>query len=346
MAEVRVAVVGANGYTGGELLRYLAQHPHVRVVAATSRSRAGVPLTREFPHLAGANLPETFVDLDAAGVAAAADVAFTCLPHGESQPWVADLVAAGTLVIDLSADFRYHDLNRYEAAYLKHAYPELATQAAYGLVEYNRQAIASAKLIANPGCYPTSVLLATLPAAQRGWLADAVIADCQSGSSGAGRTPKPNLLHGEIHDNLKAYGLPTHRHQSEMEHGIERFGGGATEVIFTPHLAPVARGILSTVHLTLRSDIDPDTAIATYRERYAPEPFVTVLPSGDLPQTAAVRGTNRAHVALVPRSGGRITVLVAIDNLGKGAAGQAVQNLNVRMGWAETAGLYQVAALP
>lgn len=340
-----VAVVGANGYTGAELLRLLAGHPHVRVDMATSRSQADEPLAATFPHLIGsANLPQRFVDAQAQEVAEHCQVVFTCLPHGEAQPWVRDLLKFGALVIDLSADFRYQDTRVYEKAYQPHAAPDVAAMAAYGLVEFNREAIAKARLIANPGCYPTSVLLALLPLAKAGLLApDAkVVVDSQSGVSGAGRTAKQNILHGEVSENLQAYGLPQHRHESEMQYHIGTLGGCKVDVIFTPHLAPANRGILSTIHV----EGDAVALRQALETAYQDADFVHVLPAGQLPKSASVRGTNHAQIQVVKRRKSHATILCVIDNLGKGAAGQAIQNLNVRMGWPETAGLGQAGLMP
>lgn len=343
--KTSVAVVGANGYTGSELLRYLAVHPQVTVSLATSRSEAGKPLAEVFPQLVGFGaLPYEFTDANAAQVAESCDVAFTCLPHGESQTWVADLIKAGNLVIDLSADFRYNDVRVYEKAYAPHAKPDLAAAAAYGLVEHNRDAIRQARLIANPGCYPTSVLLALVPLAKAKLLPPdcTIVVDSQSGVTGAGRAAKQAMLHGEVSENLQAYGLPQHRHESEMQYQTQTLGGTRTDVIFTPHLAPANRGIISTIHLPVDAGDIRDVLLNTYAET----PFVHVLPEGQLPKSAAVRGSNNAHLQVVKRRKNHATVLSVIDNLGKGAAGQAVQNLNVRMGWDETAGLILAGLLP
>lgn len=347
MTRTTVAIVGANGYTGGELLRLLAGHPLVEIVAATSRSQAGQPVSASFPQLTGhPGLPPSFEDLDAAAVAARAEVAFACLPHGDSQIWVDELRAAGCKVIDLSADFRYADVAVYESSYGAHARPERNTEAVYGLVEWARDEIRGADLIANPGCYPTSVLSALLPALRAGFVDGTVIADCWSGVTGAGRTAKISSLHAEVSENLQAYGLPRHRHESEIGFHAGRLGAPGVDVVFTPHLAPANRGILATVQIPLAAGVDPAALRAVYEERYAEEAFVHVLRQGELPKSAAVRGTNHLHMQMVPRRPRLVTVLSTLDNLGKGAAGQAVQNLNVRMGWPETTGLTQVGLLP
>lgn len=347
MTRTTVAIVGANGYTGGELLRLLAGHPHVSVTAATSRSQAGQRLAASFPQLVGHDgLPVVFEDLDAAGVAARAAVAFACLPHGESQVWVDDLRAAGCVVIDLSADYRYGDLAVYQSAYGPHQRPRRNGEAVYGLVEWAREEVRRADLVANPGCYPTSVLNGLLPALAAGFVDGTVIADCWSGVTGAGRSAKVSSLHAEVSENMQAYGLPRHRHESEIGFHAGRLGSGGTDVVFTPHLAPVNRGILATLQVPLAEGVDGAALRRAYAERYAGEPFVHLLPEGEMPRSASVRGSNRQHLQIVMRRPRLATILSTIDNLGKGAAGQAVQNLNVRMGWPETTGLDQVGLFP
>lgn len=342
-----VAIVGANGYTGGELLRLLAGHPGVRVTATTSRSLAGQALGAGFPQLVGSKtLPARFEDLDPKAVATRAGTAFACLPHGDSQIWVDELRSAGVCVIDLSADYRYSDLELYAASYGSHQRPERNAEAVYGLTEWARDAVATADLIANPGCYPTTVLTALLPALRAGWLDGPVIADCQSGVTGAGRAAKISSLHAEVSEGMAAYGMPKHRHESEICHQAGRFGAREIDVVFTPHLAPANRGILATVQLRLNADIDPSAFRDAYAARYATEPFVHLLPEGQLPRTTAVRGSNHVHLQIVARRPRLFTVFAALDNLGKGAAGQAVQNLNVRLGRAETDGLLAPGLLP
>lgn len=345
--QTDVAVIGANGYTGGELLRLLADHPDLRVVAATSRSEAEAPLASVFPNLAGvAGLPPRFEDLDADAISDRAGTAFTCLPHGHAQAWVADLRARGLLVVDLSADHRFADRALYEATYVPHDHPDLLDEAVYGLTEWQRAELADADLIANPGCYPTAVLLGTLPLAAAGWIESPVIADCQTGVTGGGRKAKVRFLHAEVSEGTAAYGLPRHRHEAEMQHRTATLAGRETDVIFTPHLAPMNRGILATLQIRLTDDADMEMIRRRYERAYGAEPFVELLAEGALPRTVSVRGTNHVHLQVVRRRPRHLTVLAALDNLGKGAAGQAIQNLNVRLDLAETAGLTQVGLLP
>ncbi|RMF16082.1 MAG: N-acetyl-gamma-glutamyl-phosphate reductase, partial [Candidatus Dadabacteria bacterium] len=299
--RTRIAIVGANGYTGGELLRLLAAHPNVTVTAATSRSQAGQPLDAVFPALTGVDhLPAVFADLDASAVAEQADVVMTCLPHGDAQDWVARLIPAGRIVIDLSADYRYREAAIYEKAYQPHKHPDLAARAVYGLPEWQRDQIREADLIANPGCYPTSVLLPLIPVARASLIEPDIIVDSQSGVSGAGRTPKANLLHGEVSETLQAYGLPLHRHQSEMRWQLSDIGGFDTRLTFTPHLAPVNRGILSTIHVRPVEGVSSSDIRAAIASAYADSPFIHLLPDGRAPRTDAVRGSNSVHLQVWP----------------------------------------------
>ncbi len=336
--SIRVAVAGASGYAGGELLKYLHGHPKVEVVATTAFQQAGSEVGELFPnlaHLPGSTLEET--DWAIFGSRDGAEVVFLCLPHGLSQQPVKKLLSQGIKVIDLGADFRFSAPALYQQTYgAEHLYPELCEQAVYGLCEMHKDAIKGASLVANPGCYPTATLLALLPLVENKLLGPTVIVDAKSGVSGAGRGLKFGTLFCEVNETLTPYSLGVHRHQPE----IEQFVGAP--VVFAPHLVPMSRGILVTVYVAHQ----PADLLALYRERYAPEPFVTVLEKG-LPTTKAVSGTNRCHLAIRPSGQEGLSIVVAaIDNLGKGAAGAAVQNMNLLFDLPETTGLEAVGSFP
>ena len=336
----RVAVVGATGYAGAELVRLLADHPGARLAAVTSERDAGRPLGSVHPTLADTGLE--LESADVSSVAAKAEFAFVALPHGTSAPMVAGLLERGLKVVDVGADFRLRDRALYEAWYGEHTQPELLDEAVYGLTEYAREAVAAARLVANPGCYPTGALFALLPLGDR--LRGPVVVDSKSGTSGAGRAAKTEQLFAEVTENVRPYGVARHRHQPEIEFHLQAVGAAAADVLFTPHLVPVARGLLSTCYV----DVDPGVDVAgLVAERYRDEAFVTVCEDGRMPEPRNVRGTNRVEVAAVRHGdSGRWVVVSAIDNLGKGAAGQAVQNFNLMTGRPEDAGLRLRAALP
>ncbi len=341
-----VGIVGASGYTGAELLRLLHLHPRVRIEVITSRSYAGRPLGTCFPHLG--HLGHTFASHDAEGALDRAEVYFTALPHQTSTPVVASLLARGKRVVDLSADFRFADPGTYEAHYGPHRHPELLAEAVYGLPEVYGDAVARARLVGNPGCYPTSILLPLLPLLTAGAIApDGIIADAKSGVSGAGREASQATLYCEVNEGFKAYKVAAHRHEPEIRTQLERAAGTDVPLIFTPHLVPMDRGILSTVYVTPRGGVTAARVRELWREAYAGAPFVRVLEGADLPSTAWVRGTNACAMAVVDhRPGGRLVIVSALDNLVKGASGQAVQNLNRMMGWPEDEGLKAAALFP
>jgi N-acetyl-gamma-glutamyl-phosphate reductase len=332
MVPVPVAIIGASGYTGAELLRLLLRHPGVQVAAIAARRAAGQSLADVFPHLGSAMPPagQTIEAFDADALAARAKVAFSCLPHGEAQTVVTELHERGLTVLDLSQDFRLR-----------------ATQtlpAVYGLPERYREALRGARVIAVPGCYPTASILAIAPLLDRGLVSrDGLVIDAKSGASGAGRTPGQSTHLPEAGESLRPYKVGgQHRHTAEIEQEL----GGV--VLFTPHLVPMSRGILSCVYGMPVGDVrDPDSFRQALAEAYAGEPFVDVLPEGAVPDTAHVRGSNRAHVTAVydPRSK-RVLAIGAIDNLVKGASGQAVQCMNLALGLPETQGLEQLALFP
>jgi len=346
--HLKVAVVGASGYTGGEVLRLLAQHPRVEVTHVTADTHAGKPVAAVFPSLRGIfNL--SCERLDPAVVARAADVVFLCLPHKTSMEVGASLHRMGTRVIDLSADFRLKDPAAYREWYgMDHVAPDLLREAAYGLPELHAPRIAAARLVAVPGCYPTGALLGLAPLVARQMVdVDAIVIDSISGASGAGRKPDLALHFSELNENARAYGVARHRHTPEIEQELSGLAGREVLVAFTPHLAPLTRGILTTLHLTPSSRSSVAELLAVTREYYRGRPFVRVLPEGEFPETKHVAGSNFCDIgiALEPRTG-RGVVVTAIDNLVKGAAGQAVQCLNLMAGWDEATGLRLPALYP
>jgi N-acetyl-gamma-glutamyl-phosphate reductase len=334
---VNVGVYGATGYTGLELMHILRRHPDVSLAFATSESRAGVRLRDVFP------VPwETPLVSEASADLSAVDAVFCCLPHGAAMATVVAARAAGARVVDLSADFRLRDPATYQQWYgLTHAAPHLLPQAVYGLPEVHRQAIRGADLVANPGCYPTSVLLALYPLLRAGLVADGpLIADSKSGVSGAGRKPSLKTHFVEASENFSPYSIGrAHRHLPEMAQEIERLGGQGDALIFAPHLTPVNRGILSTIYVPVSPSLTISSLHNIYNETYANEPFIWLLPEGELSTMAHAVHTNRCVLSLTLVGPGQLIVCSAIDNLVKGAAGQAVQNFNLMFGLEETLGL-------
>jgi len=344
--KVRIAILGASGYTGAELVRLLARHPAADIRALTAERKAGQPFGDVFPHLAGLKLPDLvpIEKVDWTGI----DVAFCGLPHGTTQEVIAGL-PRHLKVIDLSADFRLADVETY-AKWYGHAHkaPALQKEAVYGLTELAREAVRKARLIANPGCYPTSAQLPLVPLIEAGAIeADDIIVDSKSGVSGAGRALKENILFCEAGEGFAAYGVASHRHAPEIEQGLSRAAGRPITVAFTPHLVPMSRGILSTIYVRLKGGAGADDLRAVLSKRYAGEPFVRVVPKGWAPATSHVRGSNHCLIGVfADRVPGRAIVISAIDNLVKGASGQAVQNMNVAVGLAETLGLEQEPLFP
>lgn len=337
---VRVAVVGATGYSGAELVRLLSRHPNVRIDVVTSEQAAGRSLGDVHRTLGFLGL--ALEGVDAASIAKRVDFAFTALPHGASTPVVETLVDAGVRVIDVGADFRFHDLATYEKWYGAHGAPALAAEAVYGLVEHARHEVAGARLVANPGCYPTSALMPLLPLAAE--LRGPVFVDSKSGTSGAGRAAKVDQLFAEVTENLRPYAVAKHRHQPEIAEQLSGKAGARRPVVFTPQLLPIARGILTTIYADIAEHVDVGAALAA---AYANEPFVRLLEGGVMPEPRAVRGTNMVEIAWTrDAETGRVVLVSAIDNLGKGAAGQAVQNLNCMIGVPETTALELLPALP
>ena len=341
---VKVGIVGGTGYTGAELLRLLARHPQVRLQLLTSRQEAGKRVDAVLPHLRGI-VDLSFAAPDAAALARC-DAVFFATPHGTAMTMAPALVKKGVKVLDLSADFRLKDPALFEHWYGQpHAAPALLPQAVYGLPEAHRDEIKKAKLVACPGCYPTSVLLGFLPLVEK-QLVDpgSLIADCKSGVTGAGRELKLGSMFSEAADSMKAYAITGHRHGAEIEQGLSALAGAPAPLTFVPHLVPLNRGIHTTLYATLAKDVDVQ---ALYAKRYAKEPFVDVMPPGAHPETRSVRGVNQCRIAVHrPGHGRRVVILAVIDNLVKGAAGQAVQCFNLAFGLEETEGLEQVATWP
>lgn len=343
--QIKVAVVGGTGYTGVELLRLLVNHPHVAIVAVTSRSEAGTPVADMYPNLRG-HLDLAFSE-PAVETLAAADVVFFATPNGTAMKMVPALLEAGVRVIDLAADFRLKDAALWQQWYgMAHACPELLEEAVYGLPEVNREATRSARLVANPGCYPTAVQLGFLPLIENGAATtNNLIADVKSGVSGAGRQAAVGTLLCEATESMRAYAVNGHRHLPEVQQGLAIAANNAVGLTFVPHLTPMIRGI----HATLYAHVGDHAADlqGMFEARYQDEPFVDVLPAGTFPETRSVKGSNMCRIAVLrPQGQDMVVVLSVIDNLVKGAAGQALQNMNIMFGFDERAGLSAVALMP
>ena len=341
---IKVGIVGGGGYTGVELLRLLATHPEVDLRAITSRSEAGRPVSEIYESLRG-HVDLCFSEPDA-GALSACDLVFFATPNGTAMKMALELLDAGTRVIDLAADFRLKDPALWEQWYgMPHACEDLLAEAVYGLPEINREQIRAARLVANPGCYPTASALGLLPLVEAG-LADtgSLVADCKSGVSGAGRSANAAMLMGEVGESFKAYAVPGHRHLPEIRQTLGWATEQAVGLTFVPHLLPMIRGIHATLYARLTGEADLQ---ALFETRYRDEPFVDVMPAGSHPETRSVRGVNQCRIAIHrPQGGDTVVVLSVIDNLTKGAAGQAIQNMNLMFGLDEQAGLRQVALSP
>ncbi|MFW6381170.1 MAG: N-acetyl-gamma-glutamyl-phosphate reductase [Bacillota bacterium] len=343
----KVSLVGVTGYTGIELFRLLQSHPSIQINQLFSRNHAGEDIADIYPQLSGV-YSQQLVEFSPEAVAPE-EIVFTALPHGISQEIVAELRQQGNRVIDLSGDFRYRDQKVYEEWYQReHNYPELLQEAVYGLPELKRKQIKQAKLVANPGCYPTASLLGLYPLLEEGLLQpETVIIDAKSGVSGAGKSLKRVTHFVEADENVGAYSPTGHRHTSEIEGLMAEYTGGFTGIAFTPHLIPIKRGILATIYTKISGSIGGKALIGLYRQFYDDEPFVHLLTGDNLPQTHSVMGTNRCQLSLaLDQRSGRLKIMSAIDNLGKGAAGQAVQNLNLMAGFDEELGLTETGIFP
>lgn len=345
---IRAAICGGSGYTGAELLRILLMHPEVEITAVTSERSAGKKVTDLFPHLYRyAHL--VYEPLDKEALSDKADVFFMALPHAASQEAVDFFYRKGKKVIDLSADYRIADAGVYEEWYkTPHHFRDTLKEAVYGLPELHREQIVKARLIANPGCYPTSAILGLQPALKAGLIdTKGVIVDAKSGTSGAGRKADVGFSYCEVNEGFKAYGIGVHRHTPEIEQELSGIAGTTMTINFTPHLVPMDRGIVSTMYGTLLKEVDTAEVLALYRERYADEFFVKVLDENIFPNAKNVRGSNYCAIGLkVNKRTNTLIVVSTIDNLVKGASGQAVQNMNIMMGLKETTSLEALALLP
>lgn len=344
---VRASIIGATGYTGVELVRLLARHPQVELVALTSQSYAGRSLGEVYPHLTAA-LEDVILSADMEAAVAAADYVFLAMPHGQAAAPAALALAAGKRVIDLSADFRL-PAETYATWYGREAPAlELLGQAVYGLTELYGPEVAGARLVANPGCYPTSALLALAPAIRAGLVdTGSMIIDAKSGVSGSGRQPALGSLFCEADEGLHPYGVATHRHTPEIEEQLSRLAGTGVVVSFTPHLVPMTRGILATIYTQLNPGVGEDDVRQAYTGFYRDKPFVRLLPAGTWPHTKWVYGSNYCLLGLtVDQRTNRLVLAAAIDNLVKGASGQAVQNFNLMAGFPETTGLEGLGIFP
>jgi len=342
--NIEVAILGASGYTGAELIRIIDAHPHFTLGQLAAHSQAGKAAGEVLPGLPQPLCEQTLASIDDP-LPDSCQLVFTALPHAAAANSVKRALDAGKKVVDLSADFRHQSIDIYKQAYgIEHPYPELFADAVYGLSEFARQAVAQSRLVANPGCYPTCTLLPLVPLLRAGVLnAAPIVVDAKSGASGAGRSAKTDLLYCELNESVKAYGLPRHRHAWEMEEWAQHYGGCKTRVHFVPHILPMNRGMLSTLHL---SGKQPEQWHDILQQTFADEPFVHVLPAGQLPSTTAVKGSNRCDIGISVIGECEAVVVSCIDNLLKGAAGQAVQNANIMFGLDEPLGLNRLPCWP
>ena len=350
-AKAKIGVLGASGYTGSELVRLLLRHPRVELALLTADRRAGQEMAAVFPQFSPFKLPKLVSIESLDWNKASLDLAFCALPHATTQKVVSDLLgkAPKTKVVDLSADFRLHDPAAYARWYgHEHHAPKLQKEAVYGLVEMHRSAIKKARLVANPGCYTSCAQLAVTPLLKaKAIVPDEIVIDSKSGMTGAGRAVKEEMLFSEVSEGFHAYGVGHHRHMAELDQEFALAAGRAVVATFTPHLVPMNRGILSTIYLRVTRGTSVEDLHAVLLKYYAKEPFVHVLPFGQTPQTRHVRGSNMTFIGVAKdRVPGRAIVIAALDNLVKGASGQAVQNMNLMLGYPETLGLEQVALFP
>lgn len=346
--RVKVAVLGASGYSGIEAVRVLAGHPFVEIALLTSEHYAGREVADLYRHLAGIDLPP-FEELHLGELAGRVDVVISCLPERVGAPILADAIRNGIKAIDVSADFRLRDPSAYRQTYgADHPAPEMLKEAVYGLSEFHRRELREARMVANPGCYPTGALLGILPLIRRDLIDPAsIIVDAKSGTTGARRQAAVEQLFAEVNENFRAYKVGNHRHVPEMEQEISAALGREVAIMFVPHLLPITRGILSSIFMRPRAGTNEQDIAAAYETSFAHSRFVRILKAGELPELRNVRATNFCELAFaLDRRSQTLCVFTAIDNLGKGAAGQAIQNLNLMLGYDEAAGLLAAAPVP
>ncbi len=341
--KIKASIIGATGYTGFELIRILSQHPNVHISSIVSRKNQNIDLQNIYPAFYTIN-NLSFESLDVDKISSKSDVVFTALPHKASMEICKSFLEKGNKVIDLSADFRFSNLDIYEKYYSAHTCKKIATKAVYGLPEIFRENIRKASLIANPGCYPTSAILAVFPLLKEKIAIDShIIIDSKSGVTGAGRNPSLKTLFTEVNDSFSAYSIGNHRHEPEIQEKLSMIYNKELDVTFTPHLLPINRGILSTLYLNIKEDIMIDDIYSIYTRAYENEPFVKVLPYGDFPSTSMVKASNYCFLGLhFNEVTKRLIVVSVIDNIVKGASGQAVQNMNLMFDFDETLGLNQI----
>lgn len=344
---IKAAIIGGSGYTGVELLRVLTRHPHMSCTTISSRQHKGKHVADVFPSVRGL-VDLVFTEPDPAAAVRESDVIFTALPHKTAMEMIPSLLVDGRKVVDLSADFRFRKADVYEKWYQPHSAPGLLETAVYGLPELHRERVKTASLVGNPGCYPTSIILGLAPLLKHGLIKpDTIIADSKSGVSGAGRGLSLTTHYCEVNDGINAYKIGSHRHTPEIEQELSGLAGTEVTISFTPHLTPMTRGILSTVYASVTSDASTGELLDIYNRFYDSEPFVRIYPEGSFPRTSFVAGTNYADIGLkVDKRTNRVVIVSAIDNLVKGASGQAVQNMNIMCGIDEKAGLEIVPLYP
>ena len=338
--KTRLGIIGATGYTGLELLRLLLHHPEVEVTALTSQKYAGVEIGRVFPSLMN-HIQIKCEELSFARVSKKADFIFTAVPHKTAMETIPPFYEEGKRVVDLSADFRLKDASVYERWYQKHTSPDLLSESVYGLPELHREEIRNAKIVGNPGCYPTGALIGLIPLIKKGMVSlEGIVIDSKSGVSGAGRDVILESLFCEVNEGVKAYKIFEHRHLPEIEQELSQVAKKEVSVTFVPHLVPMDRGILTTIYLTLTKKWKTEEILNLFQEHYQKEPFIRIYPKGKIPNTKDVRGSNYCDIGVkVNEADGRVVIVTAIDNLVKGASGEAVQNMNIMLGFPETLGL-------